>query len=97
PRGKSRSASPRGLDEQFFMYAEEADWCRRFARAGWQIGFCPAAEVVHLGQGSWSDRRQAALDQAEWSRRYHFAKHYGQLGVAAWHLSALTGSGLRAL
>jgi GT2 family glycosyltransferase len=37
------------LDERFFMYAEEADWCRRFRRAGWAVGFCPQATVIHLG------------------------------------------------
>jgi GT2 family glycosyltransferase len=37
------------LDEQFFMYGEETDWCRRFKEAGWKVLFTPAAEIVHLG------------------------------------------------
>jgi len=38
-----------GLDESFFLFAEETDWCYRFARAGWKVLFCPSAECVHVG------------------------------------------------
>jgi GT2 family glycosyltransferase len=38
-----------GLDEDFFMFSEETDWCRRFRDAGWQVVFAPVAEVVHVG------------------------------------------------
>lgn len=42
-----------GLDETFFMYFEETDWCRRVANAGWAIHYLPAAKVVHFeGQSS---------------------------------------------
>ena len=37
------------LDEEFFLFSEETDWCYRFVRAGWQVLFTPAAEVVHVG------------------------------------------------
>ncbi|HPC94153.1 MAG TPA: glycosyltransferase family 2 protein [Sedimentisphaerales bacterium] len=37
------------LDEGFFMYAEETDWCYRFRQAGWKVLFTPTAEIVHLG------------------------------------------------
>ena len=40
------------MDEQFFMYAEETDWCYRFAKAGWKCLFTPVAQIVHLGGGS---------------------------------------------
>lgn len=35
------------LDEQFFMYAEDLDWCRRFREAGWQIVFYPRSVIIH--------------------------------------------------
>ncbi len=35
------------LDEGYFMHCEDLDWCKRFALAGLQVGFVPAAEVVH--------------------------------------------------
>jgi GT2 family glycosyltransferase len=37
------------MDEVFFMYAEEADWCRRFRDGGWTNLFMPGAEIIHLG------------------------------------------------
>lgn len=37
------------MDERFFMYAEEADWCYRFNKAGWEVLFTPQAEIVHFG------------------------------------------------
>ena len=36
------------LDEDFFLFSEETDWCYRFARAGWNVLFTPQAEVVHV-------------------------------------------------
>ena len=38
-----------GLDEDFFLFNEESDWCYRFRRAGWEVVFFPGAEVVHVG------------------------------------------------
>ena len=41
------------LDEQYFLYAEELDWCFNARKAGWAIAAVPAAEMVHhLGQSS---------------------------------------------
>jgi hypothetical protein len=37
------------LDEAFFMYAEETDWCRRFAAANWKTLLVPSVTVTHLG------------------------------------------------
>jgi GT2 family glycosyltransferase len=41
-----------GMDESFFMYAEETDWCYRFKAKGWKRRFTPDAEIIHLGGGS---------------------------------------------
>ncbi|NLE75380.1 MAG: glycosyltransferase family 2 protein [Chloroflexi bacterium] len=40
------------LDERFFMYCEEIDWCRRFWEAGWSVHCLPQAEVLHHGGAS---------------------------------------------
>ncbi len=40
------------LDEAFFMYGEETDWCRRFKNAGWKILFTPDPQIIHLGGAS---------------------------------------------
>lgn len=44
------------LDERFFLFSEEVDWCYRFRQAGWKVIFTPAAEVVHVGGASHAGR-----------------------------------------
>jgi GT2 family glycosyltransferase len=39
------------LDEDFFLFSEETDWCYRFRQAGWDVLFYPGAEVVHVAGG----------------------------------------------
>lgn len=47
------------LDETFFMYFEETDWCRRNAQAGWETHYLPAAQVIHY-EGKSSEQVVAA-------------------------------------
>jgi len=35
------------MDEGFFMYSEELDWCRRFREAGWRVVYLPSARIIH--------------------------------------------------
>jgi len=37
------------MDEGFFMYAEETDWCYRFRQAGWKVLYAPVGQIIHLG------------------------------------------------
>jgi GT2 family glycosyltransferase len=42
-----------GIDEGFFMYSEEMDWCRRVKAAGWRVVYHPAAQIIHyMGKSS---------------------------------------------
>jgi GT2 family glycosyltransferase len=69
------------LDERYFMYSEEIDWCRRFRTAGWQIAYVPRAEVVHL-EGASTRLDLAARDrQFQASKLAYAAKWHGR-GVA---------------
>ncbi|MHC4607187.1 MAG: glycosyltransferase family 2 protein [Planctomycetota bacterium] len=47
-----------GLDERFFAYFEETDWCLRARKAGWKILLHPGAKVVHY-QGRTAKRANA--------------------------------------
>lgn len=49
------------LDERFFMYWEDADWCLRAHRAGWKTYWAPSATIRHAGGAS---SRQAPLRSA---------------------------------
>ncbi|HEY8103373.1 MAG TPA: glycosyltransferase family 2 protein [Gaiellaceae bacterium] len=44
------------LDEAFFLFSEETDWCQRFRDAGWKVLFYPGAECVHVGGASHGGR-----------------------------------------
>jgi GT2 family glycosyltransferase len=41
-----------GLDEDFFFFGEETDWCHRIIKAGWTLKFAPVGEIIHHGGGS---------------------------------------------
>jgi len=64
------------LDEAFFMYAEEVDWCYRIRRAGWAIWQVPAAQVTHVGGAATRQFRQRMLIALYQSRLRFFRKHY---------------------
>jgi len=67
------------LDERFFIYCEEIDWCLRIKAAGWSIWCVPEAEIVHhvaQSTGQFRDEMFVAL----WKSRYQlFEKHYSRL------------------
>lgn len=71
------------LDEDFFFYGEETDWCRRFANAGWKLVLAPVGEITHFGGGSvkkLNHKRDVMLTQG--TIRLH-RKHGGVVGGAA--------------
>jgi len=72
----------RGLDEGYFMYAEEVDWCFRIKQAGWEVWYLPEAQIVHHGGAS--SRRQPTSKEARLyrSRVRFFRLNYGP-GAAA--------------
>ena len=73
------------LDEGFFFFGEETDWCRRFQKAGWTLRFAPVGEITHHSGGSTrklSYKRDLMLSNA--LVRLHL-KHGGLFsGLAAW-------------
>ncbi len=63
------------LDEGFFMYSEELDWCRRAKAAGWHIVYVPAAEIIHY-EGRSSEQAVAHRDIAFFSSRVRYTRKY---------------------
>jgi GT2 family glycosyltransferase len=79
------------LDDNYFMYYEDIDFCRRARQAGIPIVYWPAARVIHLeGQTSsvtkadTKQRRRPAYYYA--SRARYYAKFHGRLGLLAANL-----------
>ena len=64
------------LDEQFFVYGEETDWCYRFRQAGWKVIFTPCAEIIHLGGESTQKKATAMVVQLRKSILQFMKKHH---------------------
>jgi GT2 family glycosyltransferase len=72
------------LDDAFFVYAEEADWCRRIRAAGYRCAFAPVARIRHRDGGGKSTAlmRPRMYVQLQKSKRIYARKHEGLLGHA---------------
>lgn len=62
------------FDEEFFLFSEETDWCKRFHAAGWQVWFDPEVAFTHVGGASHGGRLYR--ENLRGHLRY-FAKHGG--------------------
>jgi len=70
------------LDEGFFIYAEDVDWCKRSWDAGWEIVFYPGAAAIHFRGGSSSkDSVRFEFEQQRSVFRY-WKKHHGCVATA---------------
>lgn len=85
------------LDERFFMYFEETDWCYRARQAGWEVWYCAEAEVQHL-EGRAAQRALGfAQRQFQKSYRLFVAKHYGRGRLWQFRLAQFAEYSLKAL
>lgn len=75
------------LDEEFFMYSEELDWCYRLKAQGWEVIYLPTAQVVHH-EGRSSEQVLAARHiHFQRSKTLFFKKYYGWRGeVLRWFI-----------
>lgn len=64
------------LDEHFFMYCEEVDFCLRTRKQGWKIAFTPDARIVHLGGKSTEINSLKYLVELHKSYRTYCRKHF---------------------
>ncbi len=73
------------LDEGYYMYAEDIDWCHRMRKAGWRVAYVPQATVVHIGGASSAGypglEAELALCRDRSLLRY-YRRHYGLLAEA---------------
>ena len=86
------------MDEGFFLYFEETDWCRRMHAAGWEGWLVPAARATHLLGASINLERSAGqpFDSSHplhWleSRRRYMRRHHGLTGM--WFTEAVDMAG----
>lgn len=76
PREALAAVGP--LDERFFLYFEETDWCRRARALGLAVWYCAETEVVHLEGRAAATVSDFSLRQFQLSYRLFVRKHHGR-------------------
>lgn len=76
-----------GLDERFFMFGEDLDWCYRFRKAGWRVTFCGIAESLHYGGGSSEATPARFYVEMRRANLQYFRKHFGLPGVVGYTMA----------
>ena len=84
------------LDEGYFNYFDDVDYCRRARAAGWHVLSWPEARVVHLVGASQSVESDKAMRRRRptyyyASRARYFAKFYGRSGLCLANLLWMAG------
>jgi len=90
------------LNDDYFMYFEEVDFCLSAHRAGYECWYVPASRVVHLvGQASGINSKNDTAKPAKrrpayWfeSRRRYFVTNHGRVQAALADAAFITGFGL---
>jgi N-acetylglucosaminyl-diphospho-decaprenol L-rhamnosyltransferase len=78
------------LDEGYWLYMEDLDWCRRFWEAGWKVLYEPAGTALHLKGGSSGGRRAPRQEVAfhrgmgRFYRRFDAAEHNPLVNAAVY-------------
>ncbi|HVP81217.1 MAG TPA: glycosyltransferase family 2 protein [Thermodesulfobacteriota bacterium] len=65
------------LDEDYFLFLEETDWCYRMKQAGWKVVHVPEVRIDHFqGKSAGSEKKRARIEYFR-SRYHFFKKHKG--------------------
>lgn len=94
-----------GMDERFFLYFEDVDWCFRMGRQGWKVWYVPQAEMVHehrresakpkLSRSLWAHLGSMLRYYEKWNRWAYVAKRYREVAkVSVFVLADLIATNL---
>jgi hypothetical protein len=78
------------LDEGYWLYMEDLDWCRRFWDAGWKVFYEPVGTALHVKGGSSGSRRAPRQEiafhrgMARFYRRFDAPEHNPVLNAAVY-------------
>jgi N-acetylglucosaminyl-diphospho-decaprenol L-rhamnosyltransferase len=76
------------MDEGYFMYSEELDWCKRFKNASWRVIYLPTAQIIHYGGRSSDQVVTSRHIHFQTSKVHYFRKHHGRFAseILRWFL-----------
>jgi hypothetical protein len=83
------------LDERFFMYGEDMDWCYRFRKARWLNAFCAESAAVHYGGASSALAPARFYVEKQRANLQYWKKHHGRFAAFAYLCTVLLHELLR--
>jgi GT2 family glycosyltransferase len=66
------------IDDRYFMYGDDIDWCLRFRKAGWQVAFDAEAEAIHYGGGTTARSPVYFYVEMQKANLQYWEKHYSR-------------------
>lgn len=85
------------LDEAFFMYGEDMDWCKRFWVSGWQVVFVSEAKAIHYGGASSANAPVRFYIERQRADLQYWRKHHARLAMGCFFLLSCLHLCLRAM
>jgi len=82
------------LDEDFFMYGEDLDWCYRLGKKGWKIYYIPNARVIHRHRASSKKRRFKSIWNFYQAMYIFYKKHFSNKKNFIMNFFVIIGIGL---
>jgi len=85
------------MDDGYFLYFEETDFCLRARRAGWPTAYVRDSSVAHVGSASTGYQDLSRPTPVYWlaSRRRYFLKNHGRLTLWLANLVYIVGGSIR--
>ncbi len=83
------------IDERFFMYGDDLDWCVRFGKAGWPVVFYPGGEIVHYGGGVTAKAPLYFYVEMHKANLQYFQKHHSWLAQRGFLAALLLHDAIR--
>jgi GT2 family glycosyltransferase len=83
------------LDERFFMYGEDMDWCKRFRDKGWKVLFSPDVKVLHYGGASSANAPLRFEIEKLRANLQYWQKHHGITAVFAYRIILIVHHAVR--
>jgi len=71
------------MDEQYFMFMEDTDFCRRFWQKGWEVWYIADVEIVHYHARSSADKfHKTIFNKLSWIHVFSAIKYFKKWGLA---------------
>lgn len=82
------------LDDAYFFYSEETDWCYRIKKKNWKVWYLASAEIYHLGGGSSNRGSLVQLARLYQGKLIFFKKYHGDFITALLRYGLAFGNSL---